>query len=107
MRRPKSRTPIPLADWRNIPITLKPPVLGEEKAQCGVTAGFVNCGDDPLECAENVMVAGKWRHSVCITCFRKRWPRRPISPHQVPHYRRVWEQCCFCEIKHNDGIHMR
>ncbi len=53
------------------------------------------------------MSYGKWRHSMCLDCFRKRWPRRKIWPWQVPERQREWEICCFCFEKHKSGIHMR
>jgi len=53
------------------------------------------------------MSYGEWRHSMCIECFRKRWPRRKIWPWQVPEKLRGWEICCFCFEKHKSGIHMR
>ena len=53
------------------------------------------------------MAAGKWRHSMCIKCFRKRWPRRKKWPHQIREDMRVWEQCCFYGARHKDGIHMK
>jgi hypothetical protein len=53
------------------------------------------------------MSAGKWRHSMCLDCFRKRWPHGQYSSWQVPEKQRVWEICCFCLAKHKDGIHRR
>ncbi len=53
------------------------------------------------------MSAGKWRHSMCVKCFRKRWPHGKISPKQIPESRRLWETCCFCGTKHKDGIHLK
>jgi hypothetical protein len=53
------------------------------------------------------MSAGQWRHSMCIKCFRKRWPRRKIWPWQTPENLRQWEICCFCGEAHKDGIHMK
>jgi hypothetical protein len=53
------------------------------------------------------MSYGKWRHSMCVKCFRKRWPRRKIWGWQVPEKLREWEICCFCFIRHKSGIHMR
>jgi hypothetical protein len=45
------------------------------------------------------------RHSVCLKCFRKQWPRGRYSSWQVPGRFRKWEVCCFCLKKHKDGIH--
>jgi len=53
------------------------------------------------------MSAGKWRHSMCLKCFRKRWPRRKHWGWQVPEKLRIWEICCFCLAKHKDGIHWK
>jgi len=53
------------------------------------------------------MSAGKWHHSMCLKCFRKRWPKRKIWPHEIPEDMRVWQQCCFCGTRHKDGIRMR
>ena len=53
------------------------------------------------------MSYGKWTHSMCAQCFRKRWPRRKIWPWQGPEKLREWEICCFCFKKHKSGIHMR
>jgi len=53
------------------------------------------------------MSAGAWRHSMCLKCFRKRWPRRKFWGWQLPEKLRSWETCCFCSKKHKDGIHMK
>jgi hypothetical protein len=45
------------------------------------------------------------RHSMCLKCFRKRWPRGKYSPWQVAPRFRTWETCCFCLERHKDGIH--
>ena len=36
------------------------------------------------EIAVILMTAGKWRHSMCLDCFRKRWPSGKHSAWQVP-----------------------
>ena len=46
-----------------------------------------------------------WEHSMCLKCFRKRWPHGKYSSWQVPMKFRQWEVCCFCLEKHKDGIH--
>ena len=53
------------------------------------------------------MSAGKWRHSMCLKCFRKRWPRRKHWGWQVPEKLRTWEICCFCLKDNKDGIHWK
>jgi hypothetical protein len=45
-----------------------------------------------------------WVHSMCLTCFRKRWPHGKYSSWQTPPGFRHWEVCCFCLKKHKDGI---
>jgi hypothetical protein len=59
------------------------------------------------EIAAILMTAGKWRHSMCLDCFRKRWPSGKHSAWQVPEKLRVREICCFCLSKHKDGIHRK
>jgi len=46
-----------------------------------------------------------WEHSMCLKCFRRRWPHGKYSSWQVPVGLRQWEVCCFCLLKHKDGIH--
>jgi hypothetical protein len=46
-----------------------------------------------------------WVHSMCLDCFRKRWPHGKYSSWQTPARFRQWETCCFCLQKHKDGIH--
>jgi len=46
-----------------------------------------------------------WEHSMCLKCFRKRWPHGKYSSWQAPVGFRQWEVCCFCLQKHKDGIH--
>ena len=45
------------------------------------------------------------RHSICLKCFRKRWPNGKYSSYQTPPRFRTWEICCFCPKKHKDGLH--
>jgi hypothetical protein len=35
-----------------------------------------------------------WIHSMCLKCFRKRWPHGKYSSWQVPVALRQWEVCC-------------
>jgi hypothetical protein len=53
---------------------------------------------------EKQMKSG-WIHSMCLKCFRKRWPHGKYSSWQVPVAFRQREVCCFCLQKHKDGIH--
>ena len=46
-----------------------------------------------------------WVHSMCLKCFRKRWPHGKYSSWQTPVKFRQWEVCCFCLQRHKDGIH--
>lgn len=46
-----------------------------------------------------------WVHSMCLKCFRKRWPHGRYSSWQASSVLRRWEICCFCLQKHKDGIH--
>jgi hypothetical protein len=46
-----------------------------------------------------------WEHSICLKCFRKRWPNGKPWAWQVPASLRQREVCCFCLQKHSDGIH--
>ena len=46
-----------------------------------------------------------WVHSLCLGCFRQRWPHGKYSSWQTPARFRQWEVCCFCLQKHKDGIH--
>jgi hypothetical protein len=46
-----------------------------------------------------------WVHSMCLKCFRKRWPHGKYSSWQAPASLRQWEVCCFCLQKHKDGLH--
>jgi len=90
------------------PITLIDAEKGELKAQTCAIAWFLQLACAPARIGrEKNMSAGKWRHNMCVACFRKRWPRRKIWPHQIPPDRRVWEQCCFCATKDKDGIQMK
>jgi hypothetical protein len=59
------------------------------------------------ESAVILMTAGKWRHTMCLDCFRKRWPSGKHSAWQVPEKLRVREICCFCLSKPKDGIHRK
>lgn len=53
------------------------------------------------------MSAGKWHHSVCIDCFRRRVSKH-YTGHQIPDPKfRVWEICCFCLKRHKSGIHIK
>jgi len=53
------------------------------------------------------MAAGKWRHSICLKCFRKRWPHGKYNSFRIPDPLRTWEICCFCLTKHKDGLHLK
>jgi hypothetical protein len=46
-----------------------------------------------------------WVHSMCLKCFRKRWPHGKYSSWQTPVGFRQWEVCCFCLQRHKDGLH--
>ena len=53
------------------------------------------------------MSAGKWTHSVCVECYRKRISKF-YTGHQIPDPKlRSWEVCCFCLQKHKSGIHIK
>jgi hypothetical protein len=53
------------------------------------------------------MSAGRWTHSACIECYRKRIGRF-YTGHQIPNPRlRRWEVCCFCGRRHKSGIHIK
>jgi hypothetical protein len=49
---------------------------------------------------------GLQRHSMCLKCFRKRWPHGKYSPYQVPASLRAWQVCCFCLTKHKDALYL-
>jgi hypothetical protein len=47
---------------------------------------------------------GQIKHSMCLECFRKRWPHGTYSSYQALKQMRTWEVCCFCLKKHKDGL---
>jgi len=53
------------------------------------------------------MSAGHWQHSMCLACFRKRWPHGKYSSWQPAERLRRWETCCFCLRRHKSGIHKK